>query len=338
MRFLFLLFTVFSFIVVYAQAPNADFTASPLAVCLGNPINFTNTSTPGNSTITNYSWNFGNGQTSTEINPSYTYTAPGTYTITLAVQTANGQADAEVKVGYIVINPLPSASFNIQGIGCIVPFGVDYTNTSTTGPGITYNWNFGNGQTSTLLNPDTIIYNTTGNYTASLLVTNQNSGCNSTFNVPIAVSNYTAAMTVPLTGCAGTPIQFLNNSTVGTNSWNWNAGNTQTSSQTNPVFIYDTPGIYTITLQTQNTTAGCSSNATQQITILPSPTPSFTATSTTAGCSPLPVSFSNTSAGAGTFVWNYGDGSTFSGQNSPTHAFQGNGSYSVTLVMTSTNG
>jgi gliding motility-associated-like protein len=338
MKLLFLILLVFPFAIGYSQAPNADFTASPLAVCLGASINFTNASTPGNSTITNYSWNFGNGQTSTEINPTYTYPAPGTYTITLAVQTANGQADAEVKVGYIVINPLPSASFNIQGIGCIVPFGVDYTNTSTTGPGITYNWNFGNGQTSTLLSPDTVIYNNTGNFTTTLLVTNQNSGCNATFSVPIAVSNYTAAFTVPLTGCAGTPIQFLNNSTVGTNAWNWNAGNTQTSNQINPVFIYDTPGTYTVTLATANTSAGCSSNTTQQITILPSPSPTFTATSTTTGCSPLPVSFSNTSTGSGTFVWNYGDGSTFSGQNSPTHAYQGNGSYSVTLVMTSANG
>ncbi len=338
MRFLFLLFTIFSFVVGYSQAPNADFTASPLSICLGGTINFMSTSTPGNSTITNYSWNFGNGQTSTDINPSYTYPAPGTYTVTLAVQTANGQADAEVKVGYIVINPLPSASFNIQGIGCVVPFGVHFTNTSTTGPGITYNWNFGNSQTSTLLTPDTIIYNTPGNYTASLTVTNQNSGCNANFSVPITVSNYTAAMNAPTTGCVGAPITFQNNSTVGTNSWNWNAGNTQTSNQINPVFTYDTPGTYTVTLATANTSSGCTSNTSHQITILPTPTPSFIATSTTNGCSPLPVSFSNTSTGTGTFVWNYGDGSTFSGQNSPTHAFQGNGSYSVTLVMTATNG
>ena len=338
MKFCIFLFSLFLFTIGFSQAPNADFTASPQSVCLGGVINFTNTSTPGNSAITTYSWNFGNGQTSNVPNPSFTYANPGTYTVTLAVQTANGQADAEVKVGYIVINPLPSASFNTQGIGCIVPFRVHYTNTSSTGPGITYNWNFGNSQTSTLLNPDTVIYNTPGNYTASLTVTNQNSGCNSVMSVPIVVSNYTASMIAPTTGCTGSPITFQNSSTIGTNAWNWSAGNTQTSNQPNPVFTYDSPGTYTVNLATQNTTSGCTSNATHQITILPSPTPSFVATSATTGCSPLPVSFSNTSPGTGTFVWNYGNGATFAGQNSPTQAYQGNGSYSVTLVMTATNG
>jgi hypothetical protein len=52
MKLLILFFSIFSFILGFAQAPNADFTASPQAVCLGGTINFTNTSTPGNSTIT----------------------------------------------------------------------------------------------------------------------------------------------------------------------------------------------------------------------------------------------------------------------------------------------
>lgn len=337
MRIFLIVFTCLSSLFSMAQPPNAQFTANPLSVCVGQPISFTNQSTAGGSPITSYTWNFGNGETSTFQNTTYVYNTPGVYTVTLAVQAANGQADAEVKTGYITVNPLPTASFTTSGNGCTVPFGVTFTNTSTTGPGMTYNWNFGNGQNSTLQNPSQVTYNTAGTYNVTLTVANPNTGCSATTTQSIVVSNYTAGITAPATACKGAPVTFHDNSTVGANSWSWNAGPAGTSSQEDPVFTFNTPGNYAVTLTSQNTASGCSNSTVHNITILPAPTPNFTATPTT-GCSPLPVSFTNTSGAGTTFKWTFGDGTTFTGPNPPTHTYSGNGSYSVSLVMTGTNG
>ncbi|TXI83959.1 MAG: PKD domain-containing protein, partial [Crocinitomicaceae bacterium] len=332
--------SIFSLLIAcfgIAQAPNAQFVASPLSVCVGQPISFTNQSTAGGSPITTYTWNFGNGETSSLQNTNFVYTTPGVYTITLAVQAANGQADAEVKTNYITVNPSPTASFTTSGNGCTVPFGVNFTNTSSSAPGITYAWNFGNGQTSNLQTPTTVTYSNAGTFNVALTVTDANSGCTASSNQSIVVSNFTAGINAPTSVCEGQAVQFLNSSTVGANSFAWNSGGAGTSTAQNPTFTYNTPGNYTVTLTAQNTTSGCSASTVHQITVLPAPTPSFTATPTS-GCSPLVVNFSNTSTGSGTFVWNFGDGATFTGQTPTGHTYSGNGSYSVELVMTGTNG
>ncbi len=337
MRLFLIVFACLSRVFSMAQPPNAQFTASPLSVCVGQPISFTNQSTPGGAPITSYTWNFGNGETSTFANTTYVYNTPGVYTVTLAVQASNGQADAEVKTGYITVNPLPTASFTTSGNGCTVPFAVTFNNTSTTGAGITYNWNFGNGQNSTLQNPTQVTYNTAGTYNVTLVVANPNTGCSATVTQSIVVSNYTAGITAPASACEGASVTFLDNSTVGANSWSWNAAAGGTSTQEDPVFTFNTPGNYAVTLTSQNTNSGCSNSTVHNITILPAPTPSFTANPTN-GCSPLPVVFTNTSGGGTTFEWHFGDGTTFTGQNPPVHAYQGNGTYSVELVMTGANG
>lgn len=332
--------SIFSLLIAcfgIAQAPNAQFVASPLSVCVGQPISFTNQSTAGGSPITTYTWNFGNGETSSLQNTNFVYTTPGVYTITLAVQAANGQADAEVKTNYITVNPSPTASFTTSGNGCTVPFGVNFTNTSSSAPGITYAWNFGNGQTSNLQTPTTVTYSNAGTFNVALTVTDANSGCTASSNQSIVVSNFTAGINAPTSVCEGQAVQFLNSSTVGANSFAWNSGGAGTSTAQNPTFTYNTPGNYTVTLTAQNTTSGCSASTVHQITVLPAPTPSFTATPTS-GCSPLVVNFTNTSTGSGTFVWNFGDGATFTGQTPTGHTYSGNGSYSVELVMTGTNG
>ncbi len=333
-----LLLLSFSFTFsILSQAPNAQFTASPLSVCLGSPIQFTNQSVAGSAPITSYTWNFGNGITSTDQSPSYTYPNAGTFTVTLAVQAGNGQADAEVKTAYITINPIPEPTFTMSGNGCTVPFSVTFNNTTTHVSGQTYAWSFGNGQTSSIQNPTNVTYSAAGNFNVSLTVTNTNTGCTKTITKPITVSNFVAGINAPTTVCKGQPITFNDNSTVGANSWQWNAPTAGNSTLQNPTFTFNAAGTYTVILISQNTSSGCSGNTTHQITVLPSPTPSFTATPT-AGCSPLLVNFTNTSSPGSTFVWNFGDGTSYTGQTPPPHTFSGNNSFDVSMVMTSANG
>lgn len=321
----------------HAQTPpTAQFTGFPTNVCLGSPVNFVNQSVNGASPITQWAWDFGDGNSSVQTNPSHVYSAPGTYTVTLVVTASNGQADAEVKTNYITVNPAPTAAFSASTNGCTLPVAVTFTNTSSGAN--SYQWSFGNGQTSTQQNPPAVNYTTAGTYNVQLIVTNS-FGCKDTLLQPLVVSNFQSGITAPATACVGTSVSINDNSTVGANSWNWTFGGgspASSSSQNNSV-VFSAPGTYTISLSSQNTTSGCTGNASQQITILPSPVPSFTANPTT-GCAPQSVTFTNNSPAGSNFVWNFGDGSTFNGQNPPAHVYAANGSYSVTLTMTGANG
>lgn len=321
----------------FAQTPpNAQFTAAPLVVCLGQGIHFTNQSTAGSSPITSYAWDFGDGNASTTQNPAHVYSAPGTYTVTLTVQAANGQADFELKSAYVTVHPKPNPNFTVSTNGCSLPVSVTFNNTSTGAT--SYAWNFGNNQTSTQQAPTPVNYTSAGTYNVTLIATNS-FGCKDTIVKPIVVSNFQAGITAPATACQNTPVSITDNSTVGANSWSWTftGGSPANSSAQNNTVVYSTPGTYTISLSTQNANLGCSGSTTKQITILPTPVPSFTANPAT-GCAPQSVSFTNTSPGGTNFQWNFGDGTTFNGQNPPAHTYQSNGSYNVTLTMTGANG
>ncbi|MFP4030834.1 MAG: PKD domain-containing protein [Desulfococcaceae bacterium] len=72
------------------QAPVPGFTFSPAAPVAGEPVRFTDESTPGDAAITEWLWNFGDLGTRAEPNPAFTFPDPGTYTVSLAVTDANG--------------------------------------------------------------------------------------------------------------------------------------------------------------------------------------------------------------------------------------------------------
>ncbi len=319
-------------LAVFGQAPTANFNATSTTVCLGQGVQFNNTSTNGGSPINNWAWDFGDGNSSSSVNPLHVYNIPGTYTVTLVVQATNGQADAEVKTNYITVNPAPTAQFSASTNGCALPVAVTYTNGSTGGT--TYSWDFGNGQTSALQTPAAVNYPTAGTYNVVLITTNS-FGCKDTMEQAIVVSDFQAGITVPTTGCVNTPILIEDNSTIGANAWNWTFSGASTGSSTNQdnTISYSSPGTYTINLSAQNTVSGCTGSTSATITINPLPVPSFTATPTT-GCAPLPVTFTNTSPAGTNFVWDFGDGSTFNGQNPGTHTYNQNGNFTVTLSMT----
>jgi gliding motility-associated-like protein len=337
MRLILALLSFCAVLTAGAQTPpTAQFTANPLSACQGSPIGFTSTSTQGASPIVQYQWDFGDGTSASGTTTSHAYALSGTYTVTLVVTAANGQADAEVKTNYVTVNPRPDAGFTASANGCTLPVGVTFSNTSTGGA--SYQWNFGNSQNSTAQNPPVVNYTTAGTYNVSLIVTNS-FGCKDTATQALVVSNYQAAINAPATACVGAPVSVTDGSTVGANSWNWSfpgASPASSTSQNNTV-VYGAAGTYNIALTSQNTSVGCSGSATKQITILPNPVPSFTATPTS-GCAPVTVAFTNTSPAGTSFTWNFGDGQTFTGQTPPPHTYAANGSYSVTLTMTNASG
>lgn len=130
------------------QAPTANFTSS----CSGLSCNFTSTSSDPDGTLAGYSWTFGDGTTSTAQNPSHTFAAGGTYTVSLTV-TDNRGAQSAATAKTVTVTPPNSAPVVNAGVDQTVLLGVLYTQTvSFTDPDNgpwTYTIEWGDGSTST---------------------------------------------------------------------------------------------------------------------------------------------------------------------------------------------
>lgn len=295
-----------------------DFSASTVTACAGEPINFTDLSfSPGG--VTSWVWDFGDGNSSMSQNPTHAYTAAGTYTVILTANNGSSSLD-EVKLNYITINPLPQPSFTLSNPPCTLPASVSVSNVTPTS-GVSYQWNFGNGQTSTAQNPTNPSYSTEGTFNVQLTVTNTSTGCSNSTSQALNIFNYNTAFTPSeTTVCAGSSVSFTDNSSPGTNSYAWTFGNGQNSTFSSPTVVYNNPGTYTVTLTSQNTLNGCSDVATQVITVIDAQVPSLSP-SLTIGCNPSTVTFTNTSNFNGTFNWNFGNGNTFIGENPPAQTY-----------------
>jgi len=329
------LFSTFIISLAYAQ-PITDFSASPLEICVGEEVQFTDLST-SSETINGWTWDFGDGSTSADQNPTHTYTNSGDFTVTLTANDVNG-AEPEVKINYIKVNPLPTPSFTTNLIGgCTLPSQVQLTNISPSS-GVTYNWDFGNGTNSTSSTPGNVTYNTASSYDIVLTVTDNTTACENTFTQTVDIVDYQAEFSASsATTCQGGTVAFTDNSSLGTDAWNWSFGDGSSSSAQNPSHTFATPGTYTVTLTATNTANNCTNTYTETIEVFPLPTPTFTF-DTESGCAPLDVNFTNTSTGGGTYEWDFGDGNTFSGETPPANTYTSNGSFTVTLTQTDANG
>lgn len=333
--FLTLFITILTLGVSYAQ-PNTNFEASPREVCVGESIQFTDLTTPSGS-ITSWNWNFGDGNGSTVQNPSHTYSTPGNFKITL-VASDGTSSEGEVKNNYITVHPLPNPSFNVNIIeGCSLPGEISIGNVQPS-TGVSYEWDFGNGETSTSGSPSDVTYNSTGSFDITLTVTNTTTGCENTIVETINIFDYEVDFSfAPDPVCVDEPVSFTDESQTGTNEWDWDFGDGASSPDQNPPHAYSSDGTFTITLTATNTSNGCSKSESHDINVLPLPNPSFTF-SPGSGCAPLDVNFTNTSTGTGTFQWSFGNGDSFSGEDPPTQSYVSDGLYTVTLTETDANG
>jgi PKD repeat protein len=149
--------------IIVNEPPVAQFSAPP-SVCLNSPTPFSDQSFGGNGGfITNWFWDFGDGSTSTEQNPVYSYTFPGTDTATLTI--TNNFGCSNTTFLYITVAGPPVASFTlVQNF-----FEVTFTNTSDTTSNSSFLWTFGDGTTNTELNP-VHVYSNAGVYAICLTI------------------------------------------------------------------------------------------------------------------------------------------------------------------------
>jgi gliding motility-associated-like protein len=291
--------------VSIVNPPTAGVVAPTGPLCQNVPLTFTNSSAPGYS----YLWNFGTGAGFVNLgngNQSHTFTGAGTFTVQVAAFVpGGGSACTSTAQVVVTILPAPTASFAATPtVGCNSLSNVTFTNTSLNA--VSWNWNFANGNTSTLQNPPPQNYTTTGAYNVSLTVTSSNT-CTHKKVVTIIVHPKPVANFSPTTGCVGSAVNFTNSSTVsGTNAitgYLWNFGDGGTASITNPIHTYTAPNTYTVQLIAIN--AFCKDTVIKNFIANVKPSANFVTTPTIA-CPPFNVTFTNTTLNGVNYLWNFG--------------------------------
>ncbi|MCU0476155.1 MAG: PKD domain-containing protein, partial [Anaerolineae bacterium] len=292
-------------------------------------VRFTDRST---GQITSYNWNFGDGSSSAERNPTHVFRQPGEYEVRLTVSGPGGQSNVSQVVD-VVVNP-PSAAFDFTPPSGTAPLTVQFTDRSV-GQVTSYQWDFGDGTRSTDRNPSHT-YQAQGTYNVFLRVRGPG-GANRARAIVTVVNPQIPAPVASFqpseaTGDAPFTLQFTNTSTGQITGYLWNFGDGNTSADASPIHQYQQPGIYNVNLTV--TGPGGSSNARGVITVnraQQAPDAAFTA-SIVSGDAPLNVQFTNQTTGdVTTFVWELGDGNS-TNDRELTYTFTQPGTYIVRLT------
>ncbi|MFZ4796988.1 MAG: PKD domain-containing protein [Bacteroidia bacterium] len=317
---------------------------------------FTNDNVEPNVT---YTWNFGDNSTNYigETAPNHTY-ASGTYTVTLTA--AFGANCARVLTKTITISDTPTASYSfVTGVGC--GSNVQFTSTSSipNGNTATYLWNFGEtpiATTSTSQNP-LKNYTNAGSYTVQLTVSTGGNGCTSTTSQTVSVSaapvGNEALFTASVGGACGNLLTTTNSSTGTGNIYLWNFGDGYTSSAVSPTHYYNEGGSKLITLTIVNG-IGCAGTYTQTV-VVSSNSGSNGRVGVDFNITPIATqvllgnnfgfipSFTNSQTNnpvlycAGAPTWTYGDGTGSTYTNIYSKQYASAGSYTVRIVQLTTN-
>lgn len=276
---------------------------------------------PGAGTAA-WSWDFGDGNSSSQQSPVHTYAQFGSYNVCLIVTDSCG-ADTSCQVVNITCTG-PTAAFSDSLNGMTVYL----TDSSTAGFGnLSWSWDFGDGNMSSQQNP-VHSYAQFGNYTVCLVVTDTcgtDTLCQSV-NIPCtapvaAFSNSTNFLTAAFTD--------MSSSGFGTLSRTWDFGDGNSSSQQNPVHTYAQFGTYTVCLVVADS---CGADSICQAVNLSCSGPLAAFSDSTNFLTAYFTDLSSSNFGNLSWSWDFGDGNSSSLQN-PVHSYAAPGVYPVCLVV-----
>jgi PKD repeat protein len=335
--------------ITASPLPVANFDFRPNVQCVGEEVQFMDTSLPGNGSIVSWSWDFdGDGAEDSNVqNPIHIYSAAGTFTITLRVANSNSCEASISKT--IRIHPLPIADFEITPESACVGDTVEFTDASTSAGGaiVSWSWDFdGDGVEDSGLQNPAHTYNSSGTFTITLVVEDVN-GCSDSASKNITISEAVADFTAtPDTVCVGEPVQFTDASTsshgsIVSWSWDFDGDRVEDSNLQNPSHTYPTDGTFTVTLTVEDSDT-CTASATKEITVNPLPVADFTF-APPAPCVGDPVQFADASTSTGgaivSWSWDFdGDGVEDSNAQNPSHTYVSAGIFTISLSIEDANG
>jgi len=319
---------------ILVAKPVAHFTVSPPNTCWPHPTTLTDVSTDQPGTfMANHWWDFGDSTFGVTGAPSiiHTFTNVGTYNTTEIVTDNIGCKDTITSALVNLFHPM--ASFTQSTTHTCAYSNVSFTNTSTP-PGASFHWYFGDGLISTIPGP-THSYADTGHFTIMMVMTNPE-GCTDTAKGYIRITKPHAVfkMDDSIAICPPFTVNFTNLSSGGFSNL-WNLGNGNHSLAASPTNLYTVPGYDTVMLVVTDT-AGCKDTATGHVKIY-GYAGAFSY-SPDSGCVPLTILFNTDLTNmsiASSIVWDFSDGTTISASGSDTisHTYLLPGTYIPKLIV-----
>lgn len=281
-----------------SPAPTIAFSGSN--VCAGANSVFTNNSGIASGSIVSYSWQFGDGSTSSQNQPQHAYAGQGTYNVTLtAISDKNCPGSGTQTVS---VFPLPTVAFSAANVCDGTSMNFNNASSVPVGSITNYLWDFTSDGTpdNTTQSPSNL-YASAGSYTAQLTaITDHN--CIGTHTVLVTVYPNPVAQFTLSNVCEGIAMTFTNQSTIASGaigSWHWGMGDNTIATQQNPQHLYSTYGNYYVTL-TATSDHNCVASVSEPAVVYPRPNVLFQSTS---ACLNQATQFTNQSSiAAGTIA------------------------------------
>jgi len=333
--------------------PVSDFTFDD--VCLYDAAIYQNTSSIPTGSITQYDWDFGDGDGSSDQQPvGQSYLTAGLYDVQLATTSNHGCVDTLVQT--IEIFPLPYVFFNYDSV--CYPFETQFTDLSSVSGAYNvtdWQWKYGDGITENGIQHPSYAYDSWGDYFVELSVTTD-AGCNGDTTLgPVRVyPKPEADFSDEIANCFEEITEFEDQSTLDNFptdslvSWNWDFADGQSSNDVNPSNLFPAAAFYDVELIV-TTNNGCLDTAVQAVEIYPLPDVKFTV-DTNFGCQPFQAWFTDLTTITEPYIlsdwlWNFGDGGPSVTTRHPENVYMNDtlgdfqiGVYSVSLQVTSANG
>lgn len=327
----------------------ASMEADQLSGCSPLPVNFNNYSKGDNSPNSGWYFKALDSQdpffkfSTSKVTTAYTFenesNADKQYEVIYVAENHGGCMDTARTI--ITVFGILEPKFIVDPVQQMLPNRtVQITNTTFDGPGFEYVWDFGDGTSSTERNPGQHVYETYGNYDITLTTTSSNCERSSTQSIQILPIIPIVDFEGGGQGCGPLTVTFTDKSLyTDPGTYNWNFGDGKgTSTERNPTYTYDEPGIYSVTLSASNAMGTViTARKSMIVEVYAAPRADFQVRPTIVYLPDKPMYTANKSTGADRYVWDFGDGTT-SEEFEPTHIYTKEGVYDITLTAINSNG
>ncbi len=358
MRKILLLLLVIGLVAVIctgAAGAAMTITASPAVPTTKDSVTFS--VSDANLNATTFTWNFGDDGTGSGKSATYTFSKAGTFSVKVTASGTNMSqeetATKEITITSATVKPV--ASFTSNTSSGTAPLSVKFEDTSTGSP-TSWQWDFGDGNTSTNQNPDHV-YTVADTYTVKLTVTGEG-GISDSTTTAITISGNGAVPVVTISSFLAVKVNevvtFTASATNSPTSYTWNFGD-DTSNETgvSPTHSFSRVGTYNVTCTATNS-VGSSRTAVRTITVsegesttVPTATTStdkniLLSVSPLTGTAPLTVNFDYTPVGFSEsdvtkryWYFDYNnDSEQWKGDKSTSHTYTVDGTFKVRLEIT----
>jgi PKD repeat protein len=303
-----------NYIVLFKAPKITALHASPKVGCVPLETTLTGDIEMGEAPINEIVWDFGDGNSSSLMQPTIQYNSAGKYSISLFITDSNNCESNFSAKQFVVAIASPIINFSAENtISCLDTFTASFKNLSTASSPLSYYWDFGNGFTSTLANPKQL-YKEFNAYSVKLIGTDA-VGCTDSLTKPsyIQMQDLQASVLMPDRYLCKHENLAITNTTIGANKHNWIFGDNTTSTLMAPQKNYNDTGDFNI-IYIASLNADCFDTLTFKVKV--DPVTAKFESDKNYGCEfPFSVQYSDKSIDASSWHWLFGDKSQSNIQN-----------------------